>query len=221
MGSNPKSETRNKFQRRKWGNDGNAEERAARSASKSEIRNRNKFQRRKWGNDGNAEERAARSAACFEFSSFAFVPFISDFEFRISNFRHRTQWAQTPAEQFAALRSAMRAAGVPLCDAGGAEQALRTLRETYEPFLRGLGKRLVLTVPPLMAEDGTPDNWQRSAWMKPTPGIGAFAAGDAKRAAFRVAGNCRAHHGGTEDTEKTRLDHEGRRHQARPAFSER
>jgi hypothetical protein len=31
---------------------------------------------------------------------------------------------------------------------------------------------MLLAVPPLMSEDGAPDNWQRSAWMKPTPGIG-------------------------------------------------
>ena len=77
-------------------------------------------------------------------------------------------------EQFAALRAAMGAAGVSLCDAAGAEEKLRKMRDTYEPFLHGLGKRMLLTVPPLMTEDGVPDNWQRSAWMKPTPGIGAL-----------------------------------------------
>ncbi|MGA2229298.1 MAG: potassium channel family protein [Tepidisphaeraceae bacterium] len=74
--------------------------------------------------------------------------------------------------QFAALRLAMEAAGVPLGDAAGAEEALRKLRATYEPFIQGLGERMLLAVPPLMSEDGAPDNWQRSAWMKPTPGIG-------------------------------------------------
>jgi hypothetical protein len=78
------------------------------------------------------------------------------------------------ASQFAALRQAMESAGVPLRDLAGAEASLRKLRGTYEPFLQGLGERLLLTVPPLMAEDGVPDNWQRSAWMKPTPGIGAL-----------------------------------------------
>lgn len=78
-----------------------------------------------------------------------------------------------PPDQFAALRLALKEAGVPLIDAADAEEALRKLRGTYEPFLRGLGERLLLTVPPLMAKDGILDNWQRSAWMKPTPGIGA------------------------------------------------
>jgi hypothetical protein len=80
------------------------------------------------------------------------------------------------AEQFAILRSAMKASGVPLCDTEDAEQALRKLRATYEPFLFGLGKQMLLTVPALTTEEGIPDNWQRSAWMKPAPGIGSLPA---------------------------------------------
>ena len=78
------------------------------------------------------------------------------------------------AEQFAGLRAALVAAGVALRDVEGAEEALRKMRRTYEPFIRGLGERLLLTVPPLVSADGVPDNWQRSAWMKPTPGIGTL-----------------------------------------------
>jgi hypothetical protein len=77
-------------------------------------------------------------------------------------------------EPFAALRAALDAAGVPLRDLSNADEALRKLRGTYEPFLHGLAAKLLLTVPPLMTEDGVPDNWQRSAWMKPAPGIGAL-----------------------------------------------
>jgi len=78
------------------------------------------------------------------------------------------------SEQFGALRSAMESAEVPLREVDGAEKALREMRGTYEPFLHGLAERLLLTVPPLMTADGVPDNWQRSAWMKPTKGIGAL-----------------------------------------------
>jgi len=78
------------------------------------------------------------------------------------------------AQQFAALRSSIERAGVPLSDAAGAEDALRKLRNTYEPFLEGLARRLLLTVPPLISQSSAPDNWQRSAWMKPAPGIGAL-----------------------------------------------
>jgi hypothetical protein len=79
------------------------------------------------------------------------------------------------AEQFSALLRSVSAAGVKLRDPAEAEKALRTLRGTYEPFLRGLGERLLLVVPPLTAPDGVPDNWQRSAWQKPTAGIGAMS----------------------------------------------
>jgi hypothetical protein len=78
------------------------------------------------------------------------------------------------AEQFAELRLVLEAAGVPLRDVAGAEESLRKLRKTYEPFVQGLAERLLLTVPPLLAQEGVPDNWQRSAWMKPAPGIGAL-----------------------------------------------
>jgi hypothetical protein len=86
----------------------------------------------------------------------------------------RHSMGRLSAEQFAALRSAMEAAGVLLRDAAGAEDALWNLRATYEPFLYGLSERLLLSVPPLMSEDGVPDNWQRSAWMKPMAGIGSL-----------------------------------------------
>jgi Ion channel len=88
------------------------------------------------------------------------------------------------SEQFAALRSALTAAGVPLGDVAGAEQSLRQLRATYEPFIHGLAERLLLTVPSVITQDGVPDNWQRSAWMKPTPGIGAIPTGSPSEAHF-------------------------------------
>lgn len=79
-------------------------------------------------------------------------------------------------QQFTVLRAALEKAGVVLKAAPDGEQSLRKLRGMYEPFLQGMGERLMLNVPPLMAPDGVPDNWQRSAWMKPTPGIGALPA---------------------------------------------
>jgi hypothetical protein len=77
-------------------------------------------------------------------------------------------------EALAALRSALQAAGVSLNDAAPAQDALKSLQGTYEPFLRALAARLMLALPPVMIDDGTPDNWQRSAWMRPSPGIGAL-----------------------------------------------
>ena len=80
------------------------------------------------------------------------------------------------SQQFAALRAALDEAGIPLSGAADSEAALRELRSTYEPFLHGLARRLLLSVPPLLNPSHSPDNWQRSAWMKPAPGIGALPA---------------------------------------------
>ena len=88
------------------------------------------------------------------------------------------------ADQFSAMRNAMQTAGMSLGDTADAENALRKMRGTYEPFLIALGHRLLLNVPALMTEDGVPDNWQRSAWMKPTPGIGALPIATANEGHF-------------------------------------
>jgi hypothetical protein len=55
------------------------------------------------------------------------------------------------------------------------------LRELYEPFLAGLADRFLLALPPLLASEHTADNWQRSAWMPRTPGIGSLPAPTAGR----------------------------------------
>jgi hypothetical protein len=82
-----------------------------------------------------------------------------------------------PPKQLDTLRTSLQSAGLLLHDAATSEEPLKSLRATYEPFLQGLGQRLLLLVPPLLTEDNIPDNWQRSAWMKPTPGIGALPLG--------------------------------------------
>ena len=54
--------------------------------------------------------------------------------------------------------------------------ALAQVRSLYEPFLEALAAHLVLTLPPVAAAEPSADNWQRSAFMPPTPGIGRLAA---------------------------------------------
>ena len=51
------------------------------------------------------------------------------------------------------------------------------LRGLYEPFLDALALHFVLAIPPVMAKDQAADNWQRSAWMSRTPGIGDLPSG--------------------------------------------
>jgi hypothetical protein len=79
-----------------------------------------------------------------------------------------------PAERFQQMRAALNQAKLATHDNADIAGKLAELRDMYEPFLNGLSHRLLLTLPPLMADPGAADNWQRSAWTKRTPGIGSF-----------------------------------------------
>jgi hypothetical protein len=87
------------------------------------------------------------------------------------------EFDRLPTDKFEALRAALQNTGVPMRDLAGSEQALRELRAAYEPFIRGLAERLLVSIPSVVTGEGAPDNWQRSAWMKPTPGIGSLPGG--------------------------------------------
>jgi hypothetical protein len=56
-----------------------------------------------------------------------------------------------------------------------AEPRLAELRSMYEPFLQAMADRFLLFLPPVVGAH-TADNWQRSAWMPHTPGIGSLPA---------------------------------------------
>lgn len=75
-------------------------------------------------------------------------------------------------EQLQGLRDKLQKTGLDLHDPGPAEEKLRELRGMYEPFVEALAGRLLLTLPPFVPAQESPDNWQRSAWMRPAPGIG-------------------------------------------------
>jgi len=81
-----------------------------------------------------------------------------------------------PADQLQALRKLLAEAGVELHDHDDAGEKLAELRGTYEPFIRALALRFLFTIPPVIAAEPSIDNWQRSAWMKRTPGIGSLPA---------------------------------------------
>lgn len=81
------------------------------------------------------------------------------------------------SEQYADLRAALREAGLEVADDGGGEARLAELRAMYEPFLQALARRFLLAIPPVLRH-ATVDNWQTSAWLRRTPGIGQLAALD-------------------------------------------
>jgi hypothetical protein len=77
-------------------------------------------------------------------------------------------------QQLQQLRDRLREAELELQEPQPAAARFRELRGMYEPFLGALAKRLLLSLPPVAAIEETPDNWQRSAWMRPAPGIGSL-----------------------------------------------
>jgi hypothetical protein len=84
-----------------------------------------------------------------------------------------------PPDRLLALHESLRAAGLELADGGAAEERLAELRGMYEPFVRALSLRFLMPLPPMMVEDVHPvDNWQTSAWMRRTRGIGQLRAAD-------------------------------------------
>jgi hypothetical protein len=85
-----------------------------------------------------------------------------------------------PAERLAQLRAMLREAGLDLRDGPGVEAPLTQLRGMYEPFVNALAERFLLVLPPVLTDHTTVDNWQTSAWMRRTVGIGRLpgVAGD-------------------------------------------
>lgn len=77
-----------------------------------------------------------------------------------------------PPGQLQRLCQLLREAGVELHGSDAAAGRIAELRGMYEPFLISLGDQFLLSVPPVLAETAAADNWQKSAWMGRTPGIG-------------------------------------------------
>jgi nitrate reductase NapE component len=77
-----------------------------------------------------------------------------------------------PEDRLRRLHAALRGAGLELREGAAADARFVELRRMYEPFLNALGEFFLLAVPPVVS-DGVPvDNWQTSAWMRRTSGIG-------------------------------------------------
>jgi hypothetical protein len=86
---------------------------------------------------------------------------------------HQDDGSRLPPLQREALHNALRNAGVTLND-GASESRLSELRAMYEPFLFALAERFLFNLPPVVTDSEVADNWQRSAWMARTPGIGSL-----------------------------------------------
>jgi hypothetical protein len=83
-----------------------------------------------------------------------------------------------PGTRLADLRGRLGEAGLILADGGDAELRLAELRGMYEPFVYSLSIRFQMAMPPFVAEGDPVDNWQTSAWMRRTRGIGQLRAAE-------------------------------------------
>lgn len=84
-----------------------------------------------------------------------------------------------PDERLRSLREQLQQAGVEMRDGKVVEEKLAELRGMYEPFVYALAQHFLLAMPEVVPENPTADNWQRSAWMRRTPGIGNLTVADA------------------------------------------
>jgi hypothetical protein len=76
------------------------------------------------------------------------------------------------------LLAALRKQGVEVADDKAVATKLAELRGMYEPFVVALAAHFLVAMPPVVADKPTVDNWQTSAWMRRTPGIGGLAGPD-------------------------------------------
>lgn len=83
---------------------------------------------------------------------------------------------RAPSSQHQRLRELLVEAGHDLHDEAEAAAKLADLCAMYEPFVAGLARRFLFVLPPILPDQPTADNWQRSAWMPRTPGIGKLPA---------------------------------------------
>ena len=79
-----------------------------------------------------------------------------------------------PATLRKPMLAMLRQAGLELHEGCDLNEKFTELRGMYEPFLIALSDRFLFTLPPVTTLEATADNWQRSAWMRKTPGIGSL-----------------------------------------------
>ncbi len=80
-----------------------------------------------------------------------------------------------PPGSLASLLEELELAGLDIREGETIGARLGELRKAYEPFVAALSAHLLMPLPPIWSDAPTVDNWQTSAWMKRTNGIGKLA----------------------------------------------
>ncbi len=69
-------------------------------------------------------------------------------------------------EKLVQVRSTLAASGLRLRDDEAADQKLAKLRSLYEPYVEGMARNLLITLPPWIRAEKKKDNWQGGPWDK-------------------------------------------------------
>jgi hypothetical protein len=83
------------------------------------------------------------------------------------------------------LREMLREADLELRDGAAVAERLTELRGLYEPFVNALARHFLFTLPAIVPQESVTDNWQRSAWMPRSPGIGELPTATSDEGHFR------------------------------------
>ncbi len=90
-----------------------------------------------------------------------------------------------PADEVERLRTHLAERGVLLASGEEADEALASLRDTYEPYVNALSLHLRMPLPDWLPRQEASDNWQVTAWEQPPGRI-------ARRSAPRTDGGDQA-----------------------------
>jgi hypothetical protein len=71
-----------------------------------------------------------------------------------------------PAEDLLRLRQQLAERGVRLREGAEAEQKFKDLRMMYEPYLQGIARNLLISLPPWIHSEKRRDNWKGGPWDK-------------------------------------------------------
>jgi hypothetical protein len=84
-----------------------------------------------------------------------------------------------PPDRLRSLSNELRNAGIDVRDGESVNRKLAELRAMYEPFVNALSRYFLLALPPMLTDSPPVDNWQTSAWMRRTKGIGNLVRAEA------------------------------------------
>ena len=69
-----------------------------------------------------------------------------------------------PPDELERLRTVLAERGIQLGSGDEFEETLRSLRESYEPYVNTMSRKFSMPLPPWLPPEGAADNWEVTAW---------------------------------------------------------